>query len=202
MEGYGRSYLYESGLMLRAYQPVDCPVQSTIQQKTLDFVKGQTKLFDNIDKLSLWNKMDTVAYVRAVPELVEWTNSLNLKLREVNITVCNSNKDVGLHIDELPVTAKINFPILNTEDTYNCWYRVPEELLATVQPITNIFGNSYYNLETIDLGQCELVGEYELLKPVVFNSQIPHMIRMQSAKKFPRLVLSCTFFKEPIQSLL
>jgi len=188
--------------MLRAYQPVDCIGQSTIQQKTLDFIKSQTKLFDNLDKLSLWNKMDTVAYVRAVPELVEWTNSLNLKLREVNITVCNSNKDVPLHIDELPVTAKINFPILNTENTYNCWYRVPEDQLSQVTPIINIFGNSYYNLDSIDLDQCELVGEYELLQPVIFNSQIPHMIRMQSAKKFPRLVLSCTFFKEPIQSLL
>lgn len=188
--------------MLRAYQPVDCPEQSTIQQKTLDFLKSQTQIFEQLDSLSLWNKQNTVDYVRAVPELVKWTQDLGLKLREVSVTVCNSNENVALHIDELPVTAKINFPILNTEDTYNCWYKVPEDLLAQIKPVTNIFGNSYYNLETIDLDQCELVGEYELLKPVVFNSQIPHMIRMQSAKKFPRLVLSCTFFKEPIQSLL
>lgn len=190
--------------MLQAYATVDCdPVlQSTIQNKTVEFLKSNTEIFDNLDKLSLWNKISTIEYIKYVPELVKWTDSLSLKLREVSITVCNSKQDVPLHIDELPVTAKINFPILNTKDTYNCWYQVPEELLATVTPIINKFGNAYYDLENIDLDKCKLVGEVEVVKPVVFNSQIPHMIRMHSAKQFPRLVLSCTFFKEPIQSLL
>ena len=187
--------------MLRAYAPVDCPVQSTIQTKTVEFLKTQTNLFEHLDTLSLWNKLTTADYVRAVPELVDWTRSLGLRLREVSITVCNTNKNIGLHVDELPVTAKINFPILNTAGTYNEWYRVPKDLFNQVTPVVNKFGNSYYDLESVDLAKCELAGCFELLQPVVFNSQIPHSIRMQSATNFPRLVLACTFFEEPINFL-
>jgi hypothetical protein len=187
--------------LLKPYAPVDCPAQSTIQIKTVEFLKTKTDLFDHLDDLSLWNKLNTAEYVRAVPELVEWTRSLGLRIREVSITVCNNNKNVGLHVDELPVTAKINFPILNTANTYNEWYSVPREIFDTVDPIVNKFGNTYYDLESIDLDKCEMVGKFELLQPVVFNSQVPHSIRMQSAEHFPRLVLACTFFEEPINFL-
>jgi len=189
--------------MLKPFVPVDCdPVlQSTIQTKTVEFLTTRTELFDHLDELSLWNKLNTAEYVRAVPELVQWTRDLGLRLREVSVTVCNNNQDVGLHVDELPVTAKINFPILNTAGSYNEWYSVPEEIFNSVTPIINKFGNAYYDLESVDLGKCELVGRFELLQPVVFNSQIPHSIRMQSATQFPRLVLACTFFKEPVNFL-
>ena len=44
----------------------------------------------------------------------------------------------NLHIDELPVIAKINFPICNTEHTYNEWYTVPEEIMSTIEPMINV----------------------------------------------------------------
>lgn len=183
--------------MLQAFSQVDCPVQSTIQLKTLEFLKNSTDLLERKD-LQLWNKINTLDLIRAVPELPKFYQSIGLKLREVAITVWNSKKDVPLHIDELPVTAKINFPILNTEHTYNEWYRVPKELLDGVEPIINKFGSAYYDLETLDLNQCTKIAEIELLTPVVFNSQIPHRIRMTDQAQFPRIVMPCTFFEEPI----
>lgn len=186
--------------MLRAYALVDCPVQSTIQTKTVEFLKTSTDLFERKD-LQLWNKINTVDLIRAVPELPEFYRSIGLKLREVAITVWNNKKDVPLHIDEMPVTAKINFPILNTEHTYNEWYTVPEELLSTVEPIINQFGSAYYDLADIDLDQCTKLEEIQLLTPVVFNSQIPHRIRITEKAQFPRIVMPCTFFNEPTQWL-
>ena len=186
--------------MLKAYTVIDCPVQSIIQQKTVEFLKTSTDLFERKD-LELWNKIDTVALIRAVPELPEFYRSIGLKLREVAITVWNSRKDVPLHIDELPVTAKINFPILNTEDTYNEWYTVPKELLATVSPVINQFGTAYYDLKQIDLDKCTKIAEVVVTQPVVFNSQIPHCIRITEQAKFPRIVMPCTFFNEPIKWL-
>lgn len=183
--------------MLQAYALVDCPVQSTIQSKTVEFLKNYTDLFERKD-LQLWNKINTVDLIRAVPELPEFYRNIGLKLREVAITVWNSKKDVPLHIDELPVTAKINFPILNTKHTYNEWYRVPKELLDSVDPIVNQFGSAYYDLSTINLDQCVKIGEIELLNPVVFNSQIPHRIRITEQAQFPRIVMPCTFFEQPI----
>ena len=183
--------------MLKPYAIIDCPVQSIIQAKTVEFLTTSTDLFERKD-LKLWNKIDTLALIRAVPELPEFYSSIGLKLREVAITVWNSNKDVPLHVDELPVTAKINFPILNTEHTYNRWYTVPEDLMNSVDPVINQFGSAYYDLESVDLSKCTLVAETQTLQPMVFNSQIPHCIHITEQAKFPRIVMPCTFFKEPI----
>mgnify|MGYP003340762955 FL=1 len=106
-----------------------------------------------------------------------------------------------LHVDELPVTAKINIPILNYHNVINEWYSVPHDLMSTVMPITNQYGSSYYALKSIDIDQCKLIGSVELIKPVVFNSQIPHRVVCQPGTIFPRVVLTCMFFKEPVDFL-
>ena len=186
--------------MLKPYAVVDCPVQSTIQNKTVEFLKESTDLFEQ-QNLKLWNKINTVDLIRAVPELPKFYATLGLKLREVAITVWNKTEDVPLHIDELPVTAKINFPILNTEHTYNEWYTVPDELLATVDPVINQFGSAFYDLKDIDLTKCNKIAEIVLTQPVVFNSQIPHRIRITEQAQFPRIVMPCTFFNEPTKWL-
>jgi len=186
--------------MLKPYTAIDCPVQSIIQAKTIEFLKTSTDLLDRTD-LKLWNKVDTVALIRAVPEIPAFYRSIGLKLRELAITVCHKHEDVGLHIDELPVTAKINFPIMNTQHTVNEWYHVPKELLDTVKPIVNQFGSAFYDLETIDLSQCKKIAEVETLQPIVFNSQIPHKIRITEQAQLPRIVMPCTFFNEPTHLL-
>jgi hypothetical protein len=185
--------------MLKPYHIIDCPedVQSIIQEKVVKYLRDNTDLLDRTD-LQLWNKIKTPDLIRAVPEIHKYYLSLGLRVKEISITVWNKLEDVPLHIDELPVTAKINFPILNTEHTYNEWYRVPEELLATVTPIINQFGSAFYDLKSLDLSKCDKIAELVVTQPVVFNSQIPHRIRIAEQAQFPRIVMPCTFFNEPI----
>jgi hypothetical protein len=189
-------------MTLKPYHQLDCPddLQKTISEKTIDFLKIKYDIL-NVTKPSLWNKLDTVEFVRAVPELLQYFKTLNLQLREVAFTICVSNENSVLHIDELPVTAKINFPILNTRDSRNLWYAVPNELMSQVKPIINKFGAAYYNLNDIDINQCKSIAAVEVLKPVVFNSQLPHMIDMSKCQSFPRIILTCMFFKEPVDFL-
>ena len=189
-------------MTLKPYHQLDCPddLQKTISEKTIDFLKTKHDIL-NVTKPSLWNKLDTVEFVQAVPELLQYFKTLNLQLREVAFTICVSNENANLHIDELPVTAKINFPILNTQDSRNLWYAVPNDLMSQVTPIVNKFGAAYYNLGAIDLGQCQQLASVEVLKPVVFNSQIPHTIDMSKCQSFPRIILTCMFFKEPVDFL-
>ena len=149
----------------------------------------------------MWNKLNSVDFIRHVPELVKYFQSFNLKLREVSVTVCHSKTDAGLHIDELPVTVKINFPILNTQGSRNIWYSVPDNIMSQVTPIINSFGTAYYNLGSVDLTKCKKLADIEVVKPVVFNSQIPHMVDITNCLAFPRLVLTCMFFNEPVDFL-
>ena len=189
-------------MTLKPYHQLDCPddLQKTIAEKAIEYLKTKHGIL-NTQKPSLWNKLDTVDFVRAVPELLQYFKTVNLQLRELAFTICVNNENVGLHIDELPVTAKVNFPILNTQHSENLWYSVPAELMAQVKPIINKFGAAYYNLNDIDLDQCQLLASVEVLKPVVFNSQIPHLIDLSKCQSFPRIVLTCMFFKEPIDFL-
>ena len=188
---------------LKPYHELECPddLQKVISEKVINFLQTKTDFFTRLDELSLWNKLNSLEVIRDVPELVKYFQSFNLKLREVALTVCNSNRNAGLHIDELPVTAKINFPILNTQGSRNLWYDVPDELMSQVKPIINEFGSFYYNLDSVNLDKCKKIAEVEVLKPIVFNSQIPHMIDMSQCQEFPRLVLTCMFFNEPINFL-
>jgi len=195
--------MYESGLtMLKPYALVDCPasVQSTISNKVLDYLSLNTNLLSD-KNLALWNKINTPLLLKAVPEIGDFYKSIGLKIREISITVWNSHNDVSLHIDELPVTAKINFPILNTKNSLNEWYDVPQEILNSVEPLINKFGAKYYNLESVDLSKCTLIDAIELSQPVVFNSQIPHKIRITKQAQLPRIVMPCMFFNEPISFL-
>jgi hypothetical protein len=189
-------------MTLKPYHQLDCPddLQKTISEKTVDFLKVKYDIL-NLKKPSLWNKLDTVEFVRAVPELLQYFKTFNLQLRELAFTLCVNDQNACLHIDELPVTAKINFPILNTRNSLNLWYSVPDELMSQVKPIINRFGSAYYDLRDIDLGQCQQIASVEILKPVVFNSQLPHMIDMSKCQSFPRVVLTCMFFKEPVDFL-
>jgi hypothetical protein len=190
-------------MSLKPFYVLDCDpgLQQTISDRVIEFLQTQTDLFDDLDNRSLWNKLDTRALVRSVPELVQYFQTFELKLKEVAVTVCNSKKNAPLHIDELPVIAKINFPILNTKGSRNLWYSVPNELMLQVDPIINKFGAAYYNLASIDLAKCNRIAEVEISTPVVFNSQIPHMIDMSNCQAFPRLVLTCMFFNEPVDFL-
>ena len=190
-------------MSLKCFHPLPCDpeLQQTISDRVVEFLRTQTDLFDDLDSRSLWNKLDTRALVRAVPELARYFQTFGLKLKEVAVTVCNSRKNATLHIDELPVTAKINFPILNTNGSRNLWYSVPQELMSQVNPIINEFGAAYYDLASIDLNECKKIAAVEISTPVVFNSQIPHMIEMSNCQAFPRLVLTCMFFNEPVDFL-
>ena len=186
---------------MKSYAIIDCPEQSIISNKVVEYLKCHSNFFDN-RSFHLWNKVNTVALLKAVPEIGIFFKSIGLTIREISITVVNQYQDVGLHIDELPITAKVNFPILNTKNTLNQWYEVPKEILETIKPIINQFGSTYDNLQSVDLNRCKKIDEFELLQPVVFNSQIPHRIHITTNATMPRLVMPCTFFNEPIDWLL
>lgn len=184
---------------MKPFHTLTCHSLSEIQQQVLLWIRSKNPAVLTSNRL--WNKINTSDLVKCCPALIQYCQSLDLKIREVALTIVNAKQDADLHIDELPVTAKINIPILNTENTFNRWYEIPADLLSATQPIINEFGKKYYTFKNIDYSKLRLLGEIELLTPVVFNSQIAHNIVLGADCLFPRIVLSCTFFKEPVYLL-
>ena len=170
-----------------------------IQFQVMEWIR--TKQPTLLSSNSLWNKVHTPDLARNTPALVEWCGTHDLKLREVALTVVNKKVDADLHIDELPITAKVNIPIQNTKHSFNRWYHIPKNMFAETKPIVNEFGKKYYTFSNVDYSQLDMIGEMELLAPAVFNSQIAHNIVIGEQCVLPRVVLSCTFFNEPTHYL-
>ena len=106
-------------------------------------------------------------------ELKKWFDQMELRVRDMSFTIYNEEIQTNIHTDAPPVIAKINFPVLNTHDTYNVWY-----------------DNDGKEIDRV-----------ECTKPIVLRSNIPHTVEVGKFAKFPRLQFSFCFYKEPIHLL-
>jgi hypothetical protein len=186
---------------MRCYYTLECNNLVAIQQQTLDYINYQTDLLTH-PQGQYWNKTNTKNFVRHNPALIEYCNSLQLKIQEVAVLITRKpGLSLPLHIDELPVVAKINFPILNTQDTWTAWYDIPQSILDQLGKEKNMFGSDFYNLSKLDTANFSKLAEIEITKPVVFNSQIAHQVTVGTAAQLPRIVLACMFFNQPIHYL-
>lgn len=120
-----------------------------------------------------WNQIDTKDFLLESTTLIDYCLTKNLIIREVAMLVVQNRYTVPLHIDHGPVVAKIDFPIQNCLGTRTEWYNMSEQLLDSV----------------------------EMKVPTVFNSTVPHRVVCDDSAKFPRIVLSCMFQREPTQYL-
>jgi hypothetical protein len=120
-----------------------------------------------------WNQIDTKDFLLESTTLIDYCLTKNLIIREVAMLVVQNKYTVPLHIDHGPVVAKIDFPIQNCLGTRTEWYNMSEQLLDSV----------------------------EMKVPTVFNSTVPHRVVCDDSAKFPRIVLSCMFQREPTQYL-
>lgn len=156
---------------MKYYTVVECDHTQVIADKIYNFLKTQTELLQVIN--FGWNFIDHIAVLEQVPELFEFFKNKKLVPRNAAVTIIETNKHLPRHIDQLPVVAKMNFPVINTQGWANRWY-VDNKLVAELQ---------------------------DMPTPIVFNSQIEHSVERTTAIKIPRIVASFTFYNEPLHLL-
>ena len=159
---------------MKPYFILDCPKQQRIVDSLYGYYVG---IIANRTITNFWNSLsrEEVKNYFSIPntELENWFNSLGLKVRDMSFTVYNEKIKTSPHIDEKPVVAKINFPVLNTKDTYNVWFNDDGSELARV----------------------------ECTKPIVLNSEIKHTVEVGKTAKYPRIQFSFCFYNEPLHLL-
>ena len=193
---YIRCQLFCLNTVMKAYQIIQWNSLNQIQDQTLEYVYANNLLDSN----DFWNKVNTVEFVKKSPALIKFCQSLRLPLQECAILIAKDNTGVKLHVDEKPITAKLNIPILNTANTYTEWYDIPMPVLNDHIDV-NPFGSEFINLKDLSIDNYIKIAELEMLDPVIFNSQIPHRVRFGSNVQLPRIVLACMFIHEPIDYL-
>jgi hypothetical protein len=159
---------------MKPYFILDCPKQ----QKITDSLCGYyTSIIATRTITKFWNNLsrEEIKNYFSIPntELENWFNSLGLKVRDMSFTVYNEKIKPSPHIDEPPVIAKINFPVLNTKDTYNVWF--------------DDKGNE--------------IDRVECTKPIVLRSNILHTVEIGKNAKYPRIQFSFCFYSEPLHLL-
>jgi|TARA_R110000796_G_scaffold192281_1_gene308974 hypothetical protein len=159
---------------MKSYFILDCDRQQKIADSLYGFYIGITA---NRELTDFWNHLsrEEIQSYFSIPnlEIKKWFDEQGLKVRDMSFTIYNEEIYTGIHKDEPPVIAKINFPVLNTKDTYNVWY--------------DDWGNE--------------IDKVECTKPIVFRSDINHTVEIGTNAKYPRLQFSFCFYNEPLHLL-
>lgn len=183
---------------MKPYVELACDNLDIIQRDVYDFLLDQTEL--GSDEYKNWQFVDTKKLITAVPELAKFFLKYKLYVNNAAVTVLYEN--LPLHLDALPVTAKVNIPILNTQGWVNRWYDVSTETIANLPKTLNPFGSVQEDVSSLDSNKLSILTEiYDLSTPIVFHSRIPHSVIKLTATELPRIVASFTFINEPLDLL-
>jgi len=159
---------------MKSYHILDCPQQQKIADSLYGYFKGITA---NKPPSQFWTHLsrEQIINYMSIPNLplLSWFKSLDLRVRDISFTVYDEMLQTSPHVDEPPVVAKINFPVLNTKDTYNVWF---DE-----------------NGNEIDRVEC--------IKPIVLRSNILHTVEIGEKAVLPRIQFSFCFYDEPLHLL-
>ena len=159
---------------MKSYYILDCPTQEKISDSLYGYYVGLTA---NRAPTEFWNHLsrDEIQNYFSIPNNYcrAWFDTLGLKVRDMSFTITNENIATDIHRDEPPVIAKINFPVLNTKDTYNVWFDDDNNEIARVE--------------------CD--------RPIVLRSDILHTVEIGQSAVFPRLQFSFCFYNEPLRLL-
>lgn len=159
-------------MSLKYFVELPCDNVEIISAGIYDFLQTKTQTLDNI-KFG-WNFIDCKELLNHVPELLEFFKEHKLVPRHAAVTIITDNEHLPKHVDELPVIAKINFPVINTQGWVNRWYE-NDKVVAELS---------------------------DLRLPIAFNSQVTHSVEKTTAIVIvPRIVASFTFHNEPLDLL-
>lgn len=148
-----------------------------------------------------WHFINSKDLLRSCPALQKFFVNKKLVVKNSAVTICYDDTDLPIHVDEPPVIAKINFPVLNNYLWENIWYDIPLEQIKSCPVIKNQFGKEVYDLTEYKNSKI-LDSILNFTQPIVFNSTIPHSVkRTNDNAPCPRITASFTFHNEPISWL-
>ena len=180
---------------MKPYHILECNKLEIISAGIYKFVKESTDLLES--GAIGWQFLDHMKLFAAVPELVEFFYVHRLVPNSASVVILYQTGDLPLHVDELPVVAKINFPVINTNGWTNRWFSVSDEDLNTCPKTVTKFGSEVESLSALPESAFTLLTEiHDLNCPIVLNSRIPHDVINRTGES-PRIIASFTFVNEP-----
>lgn len=183
---------------MKPYAELACDNLEQIADEIYSFLADHTDLLTSGAKN--WQFLDTKQLLINSPNLSAFFAEHKLYVRNASVTLLY--EDLPLHLDVLPMIAKINIPVRNTLGWTNRWFAITDDEIKQLPKIINSFGEEQEDARVLDIDQLELLGElHDLDRPIVFHSRVPHDVINQTAAVFPRIVASFTFLNQPVELL-
>lgn len=160
---------------MKSYHVLECANKKQISEQLYTFLSKNNGPLrkKNLEFWNFLNKKDLFSCLNECHALSTWFEGLGLKVREASFTIYNEEIKTHPHVDAPPVVAKINFPVINTQDTYNVW-----------------FDNDRTEIDRV-----------ECINPIVLRSNILHTVEIGKLASFPRIQMSFCFYNEPLNYL-
>jgi len=173
--------------MTQFYRELDCPEYDAINAEILAWIESRPGLCSSVQ---FWNPVELKSLFLACPKFVGWCRSLDLRLKTIAVTVGQDANCCGPHIDTPPARFKLSWPVKNTQDTWNCWYR--SKITQPKYTINQLGGAAF-----TDRAELEEIQRREVLRPAIIDAGVIHDVVVGPNAQWPRIGLQGQFFTEP-----
>ena len=173
--------------MIRLYRELNCPDYDSTNAEILAWIESQPGLCVSEQ---FWNPVELRSLLLACPRFAGWCRSQDLLLRTVAVTVGRDPNCCGPHTDTPPARFKLSWPVKNTTDTWNCWYRT-----NTDTPVTKI--DRHGGVNYIHASELEEINRREVISPSIIDAGVIHDVVAGPNARWPRIGLQGQLFSEP-----
>ena len=212
--------------MIKTHQILACNNYQEINNDLLNYVDRYTNLLINDPHAIDYDSTNPPVYcnfpakfgyniqhfVEHNSKLMQWLNASKLILRDAYFTLCwvDTDPNTGkspcpLHIDKPPLCWKMNWPILNMENTCIRFFQLNDQtqsldelVLRRGDPDSKDRDHYLFKYENFE----EFARHrFNIPQPILMNGMIPHDVGFYSDPVFPRIGLQIMFVKEPLHLL-
>jgi hypothetical protein len=170
---------------MKNFRYLDCPDWQNIAIKLHDFIEKETSIPSTTE---FWNHVDKEHLLECIPEIESYFISLGLNISHFAIIKMIDGHSTDIHIDWGAPSSRIQWPILNCSKSTTKLYKISKG-----KPRVDIIGKiPYWNLSDAEF---EVVDEFNLSKPVVWRTSLPHCVFPEN--KETRYSLTCYFTTAP-----
>jgi hypothetical protein len=174
-------------VIMKLFKSLRCDNYAEINNQIKAFIDS-TGIADTTN--DFWNTLPTIEFVKATPLFRAWMNSHGLTLHSLALTVGRDAECCMMHTDTPPAKFKLSWPIQNTANTYNRWFK---PIVSNPDANINLLGGTAFT----NANQFEEIERMEIVGPCIINAIIPHDVWASQEAKYPRLGLQCMLFNEP-----
>jgi hypothetical protein len=171
---------------MNVFKELDIDNWQELTSIILSYVLTNKNLYNREDNLSLV-PIPNYFFSIIKPIIDRLTFQYNITCINAYLYIMKNSNDGSLHSDNSKISARINLPILNCENTFTEFYNVDK---------WKYFKNTKYTIKLPDENATlELLGKLELKQPTVISVNTFHRIIMDDNKS-PRISLSLLFDKD------